>query len=238
MADKAIAKNGLSADHATAYEFLMLITGLLAFSIPIMVVLLDLDDSFRSSISAYYYGSGRTYFVASIGGLSVFLLSYQYPSRPNWIWDRRLAIVGSIAAAAVALFPTAPSENASDRQELFGVVHLSGAAVLFICLGLFAGFHFTKTGEASDPQNAREAFRHFFVESASDDGSNSGKLLRNRIYRTMGWLIFACIALIIVDVIADLGLFFWLEVIAVEAFAIAWLVKSQRLPFVKDWLGD
>lgn len=238
MADKALAKNGLSADHATAYEFLMLITGLLAFSIPIMVVLLDLDDSFRSSISAYYYGSGRTYFVASIGGLSVFLLSYQYPSRPNWIWDRRLAIVASIAAAAVALFPTAPSENASDRQELFGVVHLTGAAVLFICLGLFAGFHFTKTGASSDPKNASEAVRHFFVESASPDGSNTAKLRRNRIYRTMGWVIFTCIVMIIIDVIADLGLFFWLEVIAVEAFAVAWLVKSQRLPFVKDWLGD
>ena len=125
-------------------------------------------------------------------------------------YERKDDIAGDLAclfALGVALFP-----NSGAQWER--VVHFASAAALFLVLSYFSLCLFTKSGGHITPR----------------------KRIRNRIYRTCGVIILACIALIglyylwLDDTpLSALKPVFWLESFALWAFGISWFVKGETL---------
>ena len=126
-------------------------------------------------------------------------------------YDRRDEIAGNLAclfALGVAFFPN----RGGAAWE--GTVHYASAAALFGVLAYFSICLFTR----SSGTRTRE------------------KLIRNRIYRTCGVAILACMAaiglcswLLKETVLAELKPVFWLEAVALWAFGFSWFIKGETL---------
>ena len=151
-------------------------------------------------------------FVGILAALAVFFLSYNYRPLRDFELDSVLSKCASLVAAGVAVFPTASTVvNDSSGARWVSRLHLVCAGGLFVLLGVFARFRFTKTGSgAITPEKRR----------------------RNRVYRICGSLILASIGLIVllqsnaINPPDGWHMFFWLETICVEAFGFSWLVKG------------
>lgn len=166
----------------------------------------------EDSISSYYYTDLRNIFVGSMCAIGVFLISYRG-------YDRRDARAGRFAficAIGVALFPTSPLPVATPNQTLIGGVHLTFAALLFLTLSYFSLKLFTKTDPNKPPTRQKQQ--------------------RNVVYRVSGYIMLACIALIVVAalppikaMVEQLAPRFWLEAIAIVAFGISWLTKGEAI---------
>lgn len=125
-------------------------------------------------------------------------------------YERKDDVAGDLACAfalGVALFPC-------DGTRLERTVHLVSAASLFLTLAYFSLFLFTKTGGRPTRM----------------------KLARNRVYRTCGVVMLACIALVAVyqnlledTALARLAPVFWLETLALWAFGVSWFVKGETI---------
>ena len=166
----------------------------------------------ENSISSYYQTDMRNIFVGSMCAIGVFLMSYRG-------YDRRDARAGRFAfvcAIGVALFPTSPLPVATPDEKLIGGVHLTFAALLFLTLAYVSLKLFTQT----DPNKA----------------PTRQKLQRNKVYRVSGYVMLACIALIVVAalppikaMVEQLSPRFWLEAIAIVAFGVSWLTKGEAI---------
>jgi hypothetical protein len=219
---EALDKAG-DAKLAAAYTYLQRAVGVLAvLLVPVLVVGHRLSDHewIRDSISSYYYTHMGNVFVGVLAALAVFFLSYNYRPLRDFELDSMLSKFASLVAAGVAVFPTA-SAIATDSSGARWVsrLHLVCAGTLFVLLGVFARFRFTKTGgRATTPEKRR----------------------RNRVYTICGTMIFAAIGVILLLVTNVINppdswhLFFWLETICVEAFGCSWLVKGGIFGFMAD----
>lgn len=164
----------------------------------------------QSSISSYYYTDMGNVSVGSLCAIGVFLMSCR-----GYDWeDETAGVLACIFAVGVALFPTTPDICATSQEKLIGRVHLSFAALLFLALAYFCLALFTKTDPNKNPTRK--------------------KLQRNIVYRVCGYTILASILLIVVAALPPvethvqrLSPRFWLESLAVEAFAWAWLTKGE-----------
>ena len=124
--------------------------------------------------------------------------------------DNRDNIAGYFAwvfALGVALFPA----SGSPREK---IVHFVSATGLFIVLSIFSLVLFTKSAPTPTPQ----------------------KVIRNRIYRTCGYIMLACIVLIGLyhafwqhTALRDWKPVFWLEALALWTFGVSWFVKGETL---------
>ncbi len=176
-------------------------------------------NGLEGSISAYYYTHMGNYFVGSLFALGVFFLSYNYKTLPNYELDNYLSNLASLMAVGVALFPTSSDgAKASGGAKVVAVIHLGFAATLFILLAVFSLFLFTKTDE-NQPMTA-------------------AKRLRNRVYRTCGWIIVTALVLIVLAEIvkpsSSWHTLFWLESVAVVSFGVSWLIKGEFLGLLAD----
>jgi len=125
-------------------------------------------------------------------------------------YDRRDNVAGNLAcifALGVALFP-------DKGTGIDPAVHYLSAASLFLVLAYFSLFLFTKTGGNPTPK----------------------KLIRNRVYRSCGIVMLACIVLMglykIVGhpaVLSSVRPVFWFETFALWAFGFSWFVKGETL---------
>ena len=124
--------------------------------------------------------------------------------------DNRDNVAGYLAwlfALGVALFPT----NGTPREH---IIHLASATGLFLVLSYFSLRLFTLSRGFKTPQ----------------------KVIRNRVYKTCGFVMLGCIALITLYNLFGKGTAldawkptFWLESIALWAFGISWFVKGETL---------
>lgn len=229
-------------DLIMSYHAVRQALGFLGLALPVILflggifVLCDL----RPSISDFYNSLLRDVFVGIMCAIGVFLCSYQGyrrdPSRGERLSDAVLARVAGVSAIGVALFPIQPSAAASlcngtphaapplsTLTQLLGagtaeILHFISAAIFFVCLALFALVQFPKT---RDPA-------------------------RRVKYIWCGLVIVAMIAALAVvallnsygsaeikQVIAGYSLVFWLEAVAVWAFATSWLIKGKALISLK-----
>ncbi len=125
-------------------------------------------------------------------------------------YDRRDSIAGNLAcvfALGVALFP-------DNGDGIDPTIHYLSAASLFLVLSYFSLALFTKTGGTPTPR----------------------KLVRNRVYRSCGVVMLACIGLIGLyhlagraTALSQLNPVFWLETFALWAFGLSWFVKGETL---------
>lgn len=159
------------------------------------------------SVSAYYYTGASAIFVGVLAALAVCLLTYRGFGRP---WpDRVLAGVAGVAAVGVAVFPTAPPVPALRLGWWVSAndgLHFASAALLLSMFAVFSLwlFRLGKRGEARSADKKR----------------------RDMIHLVCGLVIVASLG-----AAAALGSagrsIFWPEVVALEAFALSWLVKGR-----------
>jgi hypothetical protein len=171
----------------------------------------------EGSISAYYYTGMRNYFVGTLCALAVFLFSYRYAPRDNF-----LSNLASLLALGIVFFPTTPS---GEDTTWTGRIHVICAISFFLMLAIFAYFVFTRPPLPKEQLEPR-------------------KRTRNQIYRACGVIIVVCLVLsplldwVLSDDLRDqIHPLFWLESIAIWAFSFSWIVKGDLIPWLKDEPG-
>lgn len=161
----------------------------------------------QRSMSAYYYTPMQNVFVGALCAIGAFLLSYKGFERK----DAWAGTVAGLCAIGAGLFPTIPP---SGKVTVISELHIGFAAVLYLTLAYFAIARFP----------------------VSDGSPHRRDTLRNRVYRTCGWTIVVCLALIAVSemhfVRSLVGTYrpaLWLECLATVAFGISWLAKGEKI---------
>lgn len=212
--------------------------GVVGFCLPFTLILGSLTTNltpYRTSISAHYYAPNfGAVFVGGLYAISVFLLCYKgYPKRPDayahplmrtamgrpaevWLTDRSVTSPAGLGAIGTALFPTCIDVT----LQPIGVGcteggHLAFAALFLVALTSMSRFRFARSDTpkaAWDPEKRRD----------------------NAIHTTCGLVMAGCLALIALDAVTHLfgrgsHAVFWLEAVAVWAFAASWLVKGRAL---------
>jgi hypothetical protein len=208
------------------------IIGILGFFLPLMLaagsMILGSCDEIQPSISNFYHTAMRDVFVGYMCALSIFLLSYKGYD----LTDRIVSALAGTFGLVLALLPTTfktpllPCNIQCDvmHPNYIGVIHLVSAGLFLLSLAFFSLFLFTKGETYVSPQ----------------------KLIRNRIYTIVAYIMFACIGILILffalpeslrKSLEDFKPVFWLEAIAIMAFGVSWLVKGglffrdEELPF-------
>lgn len=208
--------------------------GFLGFFLPVALLFWSLasGDSLLPSISDYYYSPMRDVFVGIMIALAVFFWCYRgYALQPGErISDQQAARVAAIGGTLVALAPTRPdplpqSAPFFDECTLLqcmlgvptaGVIHLVAAAAFFITLAVFCLVLFPRAQADTPVQRSRR-----------------------RIYLGCGWTILTSLALIVgwsvmnrlwpANLLVGRAPVFWLETIAIAAFALSWTTKGHAL---------
>jgi hypothetical protein len=196
----------------SAYRFLQLMVGAIAVLLPVItvlpVVIYD-GGALRGSISAYYYTRMGGYFVGSMCALGVIFASYRHNPEPEYVCDNRLSNIAGVLAVVVALVPTSIGAHPTGWSWVARTVHLTSAAVLLFILAYLAYYRFTLPKDS--------------------DAKSQTKHRQNQVYRWSGRIIVIGLAGIAIANLLDADP--WLplvsESIAVIAFGVAWLVKSE-----------
>lgn len=193
--------------------------GYLGLSLPILVWLAAAwrpTEGFErwgllGSISAYYHTGAVAVFVGILIALAVFLFTYRGYRNEYARRDRVAAVIAGAAAVLVAVFPAGPPSGVTAPSwwtETTGTIHYAAAIVLFGAFIFFALFQFPKSKcKPGEPLPLE-------------------KRVRNRIYRVCGVAMLACIAWAGSALFTDAPIF-WPEALALEFFAVSWLVKGR-----------
>ena len=209
----------LEADDLSSHAHRQLI-GSVGLVLPVLLWLLagwrplDADDPWvpLSSVSAYYYSGAVAVFSGMLVALALFLFAYQGYDNEKRRRDRNAARLAGLAAMLVAVFPTAAPKAPWTQQWWtlpIGAIHYAGATLLFASFIYFALVLFP-----SSKKKSRRLARD--------------KRIRNAIYMACGLAMVVCV------IWAGLAGFrqqsiFLPEVLALEFFGIAWLVKGRAL---------
>lgn len=216
--------------HLISYFYLRKAVGLLGFALPVVLVvgsvLFGNCNEIQSSISDYYHTLMRDVFVGILSAIALFLFAYKG-------YDKQDNIAGTLAslfALGVAIFPTSPDKPlpvcdvpscnipSVITNPFISNLHFIFATLFFLVLTYFSLFLFTKT------KNVQTQTKQ--------------KKIRNSIYQVCGYIMLVCIALIAVYFfyleekypnLAKFDLVFWLETIALWAFASSWIVKGELI---------
>ena len=181
--------------------------GYLAFGIP-----------FQDNLSGYVHTPLRDVFVGLLFGIATLLFCYRGH-------DRLEDITANVAAAfalGLALFPLDPGSDPLHQRSALGVLHTLCGGGFFLTMTVYALLHFpvsTRTGRGGDTEPHQPQ--------------------RNLIYRACGIAILLSMAAMGVYLLLlppawtrwcnSFHLLFWLEWVAVWAFAAAWLTKGRAI---------
>lgn len=223
-------------DLVMSFRAVRAAVGLVGLALPFLLIagsILVLCD-LRPSISDFHNTAMRDVLVGTMCVIGVFLFAYRgYRRRSGELLsDAVLSRIAGLSAIGVALFPVRASGPptrcglpddalpmfSSFTQHLIGNdaivegLHFAFAAVFFACLAIIALFQFTKTDNA--------ARRAKFVACGLVIVGASAMLV---VVALLGWYGSPAIN----EAIAEVSLVFWLESIAVIAFAISWLIKGR-----------
>ncbi len=229
-------------------KLLLKIVGLLAFLLPVMMLVGTITVPgvcMRESISGFYFTPVTgDLFVGSLCFIGLFLFTYR-----GWTGDRtdnKLASVAGTCSIGIALIPTLgiectqeiarmrgflPTGAGADTSHymLFGTlgdwftsqhVHLMLAGIFFVIIGYMCLFRFTKT--SPDPSHTM----------------TPEKIKRNRLYRICGIIIWLSVVGVATSEkshwpIGDYQTFKF-EFVALWAFGLAWMVKGEMLNLMVD----
>lgn len=212
---------GQRNDDLSGYRHRQVI-GYLGLALPVLLVQLvrlrpnaPADQWAGDSVSAYYWTGAVALFTGLLAALSLFLLTYRGYANEYRKYDRAVAIIAGVAAAGVALFPTAPPPGVNPPwwSDWIGIAHFVAAAILFSMFAVFSLWLFRKTApnELPAPDKAR----------------------RNAIYLICGIGIVASMAWTLFARRSGQSIF-WPESLALGFFAWSWLTKGRALRSIKD----
>ncbi|GAB5442021.1 MAG: DUF998 domain-containing protein [Fuerstiella sp.] len=170
----------------------------------------------QDNMSSYYHTGMRDVFVGTLCAMGVFLYCYR---GHDWIEDWT-ANIGCASALGVALFPLDPNSDPLIQKSVTGYLHSVSGGVFFLTLSFYSLIHFPTSRRNND-----EAEPH-----AKE---------RNLVYRSSGIIILLSMLamgayLFLMPQPWKLWLnrynyLFWMEWVAVWAFAAAWLTKGRAI---------
>lgn len=192
-------------------HFQRLVLGLICGLLPICCILFGLfgaetallGNSWWHSISATYFSNSQAWMIGSLVLASFFFATYKGYD----VWDRVLTAVSSVSSLCIVIFPC--WNDVFDRCGLFMIptrlsstLHNISAAILFMSFAIMILTQFTKGQDKN----------------------------RNRVYYICGATI---ILFMISQVISSMLNISWMTIIneffMLEAFAVAWIVKSRAV---------
>lgn len=173
---------------------------------------IDIQDN----MSSYYYTALRDVFVGCMCAIGIFLFCYRgYDRIENWT-----ANFGCLSALGVALFPLDANSDPLDQKSIVGYFHTISGGVFFLTLAFYSLYHFP-----SFKGGQREVAPH--------------EAQRNFIYWSSGLVILFSLAAMGSELflfpdqwkkrLNEYHFLFWMEWVAVWAFAAAWLTKGRAI---------
>lgn len=239
-----------------SFLWLRILVGAVGFLLPIILLvggmLYGMQDNPDSSISAYYFSPMRDWFVGILWVIGGFLIGYNGRKRSNRKYsDGLFCSWAGLFLIMVAMFPTnlkcgtgtdsctaiislEPDRTNADAitskaQTLFeidplvGLVHIFSAGLFFALMAFVAAWRFTMWPEQWEWSERRQVL----------------KTRRNRLYQLMAAIMAICVVGIGVEFFwfkAFLGpaTVFYLEGLAIWAFAVVWLISGQFIPGIRD----
>ncbi|MBU0934514.1 MAG: DUF998 domain-containing protein [Spirochaetes bacterium] len=218
---------GKSEDPAVvSYRTMRRMIGYLGMALPVILfvwsVLITQSHFLLDSISSYYSTNMRDIFVGILCAVAFFLFTYHGYDKYDFVAFK----IASLSALGVAFNPSFIKSPINpyvhippNVSGLTNAVHYISAAIFFTTLAVVSLFLFTKTGPGKNKIKAV-----------------GRKRTRNQVYRICGLVIFACIlCMLIIGFLPDDAPFlrwdpvFWVETIALFAFATSWLVKGELI---------
>lgn len=192
--------------------------GVLGFILPIIlgpVGWLVFGVEIQPNMSSYYHTTLRDVFVGVMCSIGIFLFCYRgYDPIENWT-----ANLACASAIGVALCPLDPNSDPLHQSTLVGYLHTLSGGMFFLTLTIYSLYHFPKT--------------NLGVRLKSLDEK------RDAIYRISGLTIMSsmgagAIFLFVLsgpikEFLNQLNFLFWIEWIAIWAFAFAWLTKGHAI---------
>lgn len=194
--------------------------------LPPVLVLFGLwfGGTFPATISDFYYlPPASTFFIGILWANGVFLILYRgyetiprdYRALPAPVARQMTdANLSSLAGFAMILTAVVPTCDATCGAISYATLHFLAA---FVCLGTLAVISLFTFTASDKPPEAQTAFRR----------------RSNAIYRICGWVILGALALIgaLKFLASGFGTaIFWLEAVAIWAFAFSWLRKAMPDP--------
>jgi len=199
--------------------------GYLGISLPIILVCLSFIKFFKTSIqlsiSHYYYTNLREIFTGTLCAVGLFLIRYKGHGNVSiWKNDNLLTNIAGIMAIGVALVPTNPNNNPSEKiytlipynDSWLGWLHYGFAGMLFLIFSLLA-------------------INVFTIGQETETGTPKSMINENNIYKFCGYSIIVFI--IMVPISSKFGLFSYstllFEALSLFVFGVAWLIKGRAL---------
>ncbi|QDV68924.1 hypothetical protein Poly24_26370 [Rosistilla carotiformis] len=168
----------------------------------------------QPNLSSYYHTGMRDVFVGTLSAIGIFLYCYRsYDRVENWT-----ANLGCVSALGIAFFPLDFKSDPLLQKSLTGYLHSFCGGVFFLTLAFYSLYHFPRDAQREDEPHLRE---------------------RRLIYRTSGIVILVSLVAMGAYLFVIRGatkqwlneyhFLFWMEWIAVWAFAAAWLAKGRTI---------
>jgi hypothetical protein len=170
----------------------------------------------QDNMSSYYHTLLRDVFVGALCTIGVFLFCYR---GYDWIesWS---ANFGCLSALGLALFPIDADSDPLHQRSVVGWLHTVSGGAFFLTLAFYSLYHFP---------SSRADKREFAPHEAE----------RNFVYRASGVVILLSLIAMGAYLLFfpegwkrrfnDYNFLFWMEWVAVWAFAAAWLTKGRAI---------
>lgn len=181
---------------------------------PVGLLLLGID--IQDNMSSYYHTALRDIFVGAMCSIGIFLLCYR---GYDWI-ENATANFGCASALGVALLPLDANSDPLYQTSLVGYLHSVSGGAFFLTLAFYSLYHFPNPKDEPHEIEPHEAERNF-------------------VYRTSGVVILLSMLAMGIylfflpasakQLFNKYNFLFWMEWVAVWAFAAAWLTKGRAI---------
>lgn len=166
----------------------------------------------QDNMSSYYHTAMRDIFVGTLCAIGVFLFCYRgYDWIENWS-----ANVGGVSALGIALFPLDAGSNPLVQESIVGYLHTISGGVFFLTLAFYSLYHFPRDSRRENEPHLLE--RAFVYRS-------SGLVILAAMLAMGGYLFLLSEST--KETLNAFNFLFWMEWVAVWAFASAWLAKGR-----------
>ncbi len=170
----------------------------------------------QDNMSSYYHTALRDVFVGSMCAIGIFLFCYR---GYDWI-ESWTANLGCVSALGVALFPLDANSDPLHQRSILGYLHSVSGGIFFLTLAFYSLYHFPSSGSKGQEPAPHESQRNFIYRSSGVVILLSMAAMGAYLFLlTAGWK----------RRFNDYNFLFWMEWVAVWAFAAAWLTKGRAI---------